>query len=847
MVPAHPADRIRDEGKDDILNHTIMKNITATLTLTSLLAGVLLTIWGLAHLQWPQALPWSNMDAFSRYVGFLFVTTTLVFVGSWWSRQSALLVGAVIAVGFAILSSTLWPLLVTLWFAIASLLLGKFILSGLRLKIESNRWLMSFLVGAGAYGTVVGLIAHFPVSYPGVYGVALALPVILGWRVAVAEIKIFLGYINTNQLADFYVKRLDVAIAVVALIYFVVALMPEVGFDSLAMHLFIPAHLALRHQWGFDAGTYVWAVMPMLGDWIFSIGYMLAGETAARFINVGFIFILSWLIRELVFWAGGSGIGARWAVLIFLSTPLSFTEGSSLFIESVWASFVVAGTLVLLNACSNATKPKFDLPVSGLLFGCAIAAKSVTLTILPVLLLLLIWRWKTWYRTTSLHFLLIGICLFLLMGLTPYLTAWHLTGNPVFPFFNHIFHSSYYPIIKDAFSAAVFNQGMKWDVLYQVTFQSWKYLESVAGASGFQWLLLFLPASILVITKGRWRGIALLVIGVTWVVFVFQSTSYLRYVFPACIILIATIGVAMDVVSSRSGVLKNLGYIVATVVVGLNILFLNAGGFYGDFVFKSMIDISSRNRYLEGRLPMRNAVELVNRLNTGRAPVAVFANPQMAGLAGDALYPSWYDSAFQQEISSIHTEQDLANMLLRRGVHFIILDSNWNGVNCCGNGVEKQALVEKLSEKIAEYGSLSVRKVKLGYLFNAELLSNPDFKSISGWSLAPGAKYDADAHIIQASVSSPAVQVVAISEGRLYLNSVIARCIKEPTVGRIQINWLDIKGQFISKNIKTFECSQTFTEYTMEIIAPSSATNAVVYIAGQSANPLEFKRNSLRQ
>ena len=38
------------------------------------------------------------------------------------------------------------------------------------------------------------------------------------------------------------------------------------------------------------SATYVWAVMPMLGDWLFSVGYMLGGETAARLINVGFIY-----------------------------------------------------------------------------------------------------------------------------------------------------------------------------------------------------------------------------------------------------------------------------------------------------------------------------------------------------------------------------------------------------------------------------------------------------------------------------------------------------------------------------------------------------------------------------
>lgn len=812
----------------------------------ALITGVMLTGWGLAHLSWPQALPWWG-SGLSRYVIFLVVCTALVIGGSLCSKKNALFIGTVIAVGLALLAGALWPLLITLWFAAASAILGRYVLKGLRIGLEENIWLTNFLVGAGVYGTAVGLLAHFPMNYPGVYGAMLALPLIFGWRVVAEQGKNLLALVVKRSPNGFSVNWLDVAIAVVALAYFVVALMPEVGFDSLAMHLFIPAHLKLRHQWGFDASTYVWAVMPMLGDWIFSICYMLAGETAARLINVGFIFILGWLVRDTVLWAGGAAVGARWAALVFLSTPLTFAEGSTLFIESIWASFVVAGTLAILSTCSASGKPRFELPVAGLLLGCALAAKAVTFTILPALLLLLVWQCRSWFKTVGLPLLVLGLCLFLVIGIIPYMTAWRLTGNPVFPLFNHIFKSPYYVTGVSDF-AAVFNQGLKWDVLYQATFQSEKYLEAKAGASGFQWLLLFLPVSVAIFTDRHRRGIALLFVGVMSIALTFHSTSYLRYVFPAWAILAAAIGVALDKIFSREVISKNFWYMTVVTTIGLNLLFFSSGAFYKDFALKSVADESSRELYLSGRLPIRSAVELINRLNTGRTPVAVFGNPLTAGLSGDALYPNWYNFAFQQEIASIQIEQDIVNILLKRGVNFIILDSNWNGVNCCPDGgAEKQALVEKISEKIAEYGSLSIRKVKTDYLFKAELLSNPDFTSIKGWSLSPEAKYDSEAGVILASVSASAFQGVVVSPGGRYLNTVVARCVKEPTSGRVQINWSDSKGQFVNVDIKTFECSPTWAEHTMEVTAPPNAVNAVVYVTGHTSTPLEFKSNSLRQ
>ena len=811
----------------------------------ALITGVMLTAWVLAHLPWPRALPWQDISGLARYVIFLTACTVLVFIVSAGSKKKPLFAGFAIAIGLALLSGTLWPLLVTLWFAVASALLGKSALARIRTKVEHDNWPISILIGAGIYGTAIGLLAHFSVNYPGVYGIALALPIVLNRRLVAEKTKNLWVWMVQKSPAELGVNMIDVAIVVVALVYFIVALMPEVGHDALAMHLFVPAHLAQRHQWSFDASTYVWAVMPMLGDWIFSIGYLLAGETAARLINAGFIFILGWLVRELVWWASGSVIGARWAVLVFLSTPLTFMEGSSLFIESVWASFVVAGTLTVLRTSSTLDNPGFDLPVAGLLLGFAAAAKAVTLTILPVLLLVLVWRYRSWYKTASLTLLALGLGLFLAIGSIPYITAWQLTGNPVFPFFNALFQSPYYPFINFD-SASIFGKGLTWDILYRATFESGKYLEAKSGASGFQWLLLFLPSLVMLIATKQRKGGALVLIGVLMIALIFQSVSYFRYAFPAWAILAAAMGVALSAAFSDRKLIKYCWYGVSAATIALNLLFLNAGAQYRDFALGSIVSESSREHYLQGRLPIRNVVGSVNRLNIGRAPVAVFSQPLTAGLAANALYPNWYNHVFQGEIASMRTEQDAADVLLKRHVDFVILDSNWSGIG--GKRVpETLALIEKATEKLVDYGSISVRRIRDDYRYKTELLSNPDFMSIQGWTLAPGATYDAEMRIILASVVSPATQVVAVSPGQRYLNVVVARCAKEAALGRVQVNWLDAGGRSVGADIKTFECSSTWAEHSMEAIAPLNAANAKVYVNGNSSVLLEFKGNSLRQ
>lgn len=811
----------------------------------SLISGLALTVLGFSKLPWPQSIPWVEKNALVRFLGVLvFITLTISLLAKKLYRNSGLAV-AMTAALLAVVAGTILPLLITLLLAGASSVLGYWLLK--RLKIDCEVWVNCFLVGVGVYGTVIGLLAHYPVNYPGVYGTALLLPLVLGWRVVLEKGKSLFAHITKPNLAQMALNWVELAIAALALVYFVVALMPELGFDSLAMHLYIPAHMGMRHQWGFDAGTYVWAVMPMLGDWIFSMGYMLAGETAARLINVGFIFILGWLIRDMVLWAGGSLVGAGLAVLIFLSTPLTFTEGSSLYIESIWACFVVAGVLAILRACASTGKPRLELPIAALLLGFALATKAVTFTVLPALLLLLTWRYKSWYKPAGLQVIIFGLGLFLVIGSIPYVTAWCLTGNPVFPLFNKIFKSTYY-LSAENFANPIYGTGLTWDVLYRITFESGKYLEASIGASGFQWLLLFIPTTIVLIACRHRRGVALLLVGVLAIVFVFSSQTYLRYVFPSWAILSATIGLALSTIFSSRILLKNSLYTITGICVVLNLVFFHSGnGFYRDFPVQVIFDKTNRDKYLLSRMPIRNAVELVNHHNSERSPIAVFADPLSAGLSGDALYPSWYNIKFQKEIATIKVEQDFIDILLKRGVNFIILDSAWNGVNCCGEGVEKQAIIERATEKVAEYGSISVRKIKANYQFKTELLKNSDLKSIIGWNLPPEAKYDAIAGVILASAAFPAFQQVGVSPGGRYLNSISSRCAKEPTLGRIQVNWLDVKGRVDRTDIKTFECTSAWSDYAMEVTAPQNAVNAIVYISGQTAIPLEFKRNSLRQ
>ena len=657
----------------------------------SVAACIAVTLFGLSKTTWVH----------DETIPLYFATATLAgtCLASRLFGMRPLIVGAGFCGLLALASGAVWPLVVALWFAVAAMLLGRWVLRAFGANTES--WTRDLLIGAGLYGTIVGLLAHFPVNYPGLYGFGLVLPFLLNRKFVIAWISTANDCLSrTNGTTHCGTYWLDVLISVVAIVHFAVALMPEIGHDALAMHLFVPGHLVQRHVWGFDAATYVWAVMPMLGDWLFSIGYMLGGETAARLINVGFIYLLGFLIRDLVIWARGTEVGARWAVLLFLTTPLTFAESSSLFIESVWASFLVAGSLSLFKLITSEGRQRGDWIASGILFGSALATKAVTFTALAVLLIPVTLKIRGLFRRSSSGDIAIATALFGGLGAVPYVTAWILTGNPVFPFFNAVFASPFY--LKENFQDERFGQGISWDVIYDATFHTEKFMEALPGAVGFQWLLLLVPALLSVLAFRLRRAQLLFAVGCLTIVLAFQFTSYLRYVFPSFAWVAAGIGVAVSAQHCTAFSKRALA-LLGTSVVALNLAFFNSGTNWGALSIRVLGNPAARETYIRLHIPIRHAVEFVNRLNVNRTPVAVFSLPMTAPLQADALYPNWYNYRFQDAVAGANSPSAIATLLANEGVEFLILDDNWGSV-------EARRSIEDATEMVAKFGSISVRQ-----------------------------------------------------------------------------------------------------------------------------------------
>ena len=193
-------------------------------------------------------------------------------------------------------------------------------------------------------------------------------------------------------------------------------------------------------------------------------------------------------------------------------------------------------------------------------------------------------------------------------------------------------------------------------------------------------------------------------------------------------------------------------------------------------------------------------------------------------------------STFQEPISFMHTRLAKEINIVCKKLAPEIANKLLSDIRFHPNGAEGVK---------SYFGSISVCKFKTYGQFDIELLVNTDFKSIEGWNLASEAEYDPQEGIVSVSVAASASQAVTVSPGCRYQNSVVARCLTEQTLGRVQINWMDTKGQFVNAEIKIFECSSNWSEHVMEVTAPQGASTAVVYTAGHTSIPIQFKSNSL--
>jgi len=796
--------------------------------LMSFASGIVLTVIGFLNL-----IPVSVKDGgwrwtYSYLVIFCLLSLLVATVSRWRGSRVA---SALVIASLLIVLGAVVPAAVVATFTLSAFVLGRLLLRDPRIAATDH-----LLVGIVVFGTVLSLLVHLPINNTGTWALLFLLPLIIGWR----HVKTLWPATQETTPKSLHLYLLHCAITSAILLHVLVGLMPETGHDALAMHLFVPAYVAYHQAWHFDVATYVWAVMPMFVDWIYALGYMFAGETGARLLNVGSILLLTSLVYRVALWAGADRKAASWGALLLLVTPITFRESSTLLIEGMWSALVVGGILAILRLLTKSSNERADLLLGGLMLGGALAAKAVTFTILPVLLLVVLVGARRLCSRDLLQVTGFALLVFLVIGLIPYVTAYVLTGNPVFPFFNAYFKSPLYPM-ENFQPPAIFGRGVSWDTLFQMTFNSGKYREATVGAAGFQWLLLVMPGALAGLLAWH-RGILLLTLiaaGSLWLTF--GQMAYLRYILPTFALACALVGAALVLAASTGLWTSRVAVTVALATLVLNLLHFDSGTYNGQIDLSVIIDPRARAAYLDNKVPIRSAVMTVNGLNHELNPVAFFSAPLVAGLKADALCPSWYNHRFQTLVLATDDAQSMGSLLGKEGVQFLVVDNAWGGKKISS----VIPFVNKVSTELLRINAVSIRRLKERFLYSKELLPSTTFES--GWHFVPGAILLSD-NQVQVNVTSPVYSKypVKVQSGKKYHYVAEAHCATTAARGRLQVIWMRRDHKRIRSDIEIFNCTVQPTTYIMDVCAPDDANFAVVYATGHEHNPIIFSKVSFR-
>lgn len=546
------------------------------------------------------------------------------------------------------------PVLATLLVVAGGLALGNTVAGNGRMSMTGA------VAGVGAIAGALGWLLPFPVHFRIVYFLLLLILIVVqrqgcravlrdggvAWRAAVDE---------SPAIAAFAVLVVGLASAGCWL--------PTVQFDDLAYHLGLPSQLVAFGYYRMDVQSQIWALAPWSGDIVQAIAQVLAGAEARGGVDAFWLIAAATLTWQLTA-ALGAPVYARWlSVALFASLPLTaaLVGGMQAELPATAASLALALTV--------ATAPKGasfrHLLLFAILAGFLLGLKAGFIAIILPLCAWLAWRWHGWW---SWRMAVAGLALTLAMCGSSYVYAALLTGNPVFPLLDGIFHSAL--LAQGNFVDLRWTAPVSWDIPWQLTFHTHAYYEGWQGAAGFSFLALT-GAGIVALVSPRLRAITL--IGLIEFIAAIGTVHYYRYTYPALVMLTPAVIAAVVMTTSRR---KATTLLVALAVLNLayqscSYYTLRTGG------IKRIVSHSGAERALEKLAPERVLIRSVReQVPMANVLLCTQDRPFAAELAGRGFVTAHYDPEFERARKVAEADPSGAGwraLFTRAGAHYAIV------------------------------------------------------------------------------------------------------------------------------------------------------------------------------
>jgi hypothetical protein len=620
-------------------------------------------------------------------LAFAAITFVGLFARRWFLPAVSLGVVActIFAVGVA-------PPVAVLLFVFSATVLGRLVLG------DSIEGPLAFLAGTALWIPAMYLTATLPIHYRAVYLAVLALPVAIGHRHTRRLALEWFDLFRPTRLAAPAEMLAFAGLAFVLAANWLVVLKPEISADGLAMHLNIPAGMALHHAYTIDFHRFVWAVMPIGGDFCYAVVYSLGGEYAARLLN--FAMLVS--IAALVFRGARAFVSRPAALLltlIFISTPIVYLVTGSLFVENLVAAMALGGLIAMWRF--HQTHAQRYLMLTAVLLGTSIGLKlgAVAAGLMGLgYLMREVWRSRRTahspdigVRPVARSAAVAAMVVLLLLGSIPYAKAWRLTGNPLFPYETAMFKS---PLVNGHdIQDTRYNQPLKWRTPFQMTFHTDLYQEGQPGSMGFQYLL-FLPLTVAGFFALRsFEGRSAIVIGGVSALIIAATRSNARYLYFALPPLTLGAAAALSWVRSRQPLVYRAALAAGLLAAFCNVWFLPCADWYNrDFYSAPLFSATGRATFLHNTDgAVREVIAWINRNNRTK-PVVFTDGSYTAGLIAPVYANNWHDYSFTMHVQAMLLPAGVYRLFSRAGIAEMVVDQRHTDrqealtqlINVCG-------------------------------------------------------------------------------------------------------------------------------------------------------------------
>jgi 4-amino-4-deoxy-L-arabinose transferase-like glycosyltransferase len=503
-------------------------------------------------------------------------------------------------------------------------------------ELELTQIMMMLVTGMAIGMGVVQILGHSRINTLALHLCLMLIPIFLQYAILQKTGAQFASWLRSSVSSPcsslIFITTLLLFIVCWQIIY---ASRSEAGNDALTDHMMQAFDFARTGRFDTDFKHKVVVLMPLGGESIYGLLYLLGGESAARLVN----FLCCTLTVTLIYSLLEKHIKPFYAILvccIFASIPLTFVESATNFIENPLQLFITASFVSLVFLSTAQTKNPVLIPIFITnLFASLTVKLLAAFYILPSSLIFMFYYIKR-KLTLSLKSALI-LAFFILVFMYPYFNSLIVSGNPVFPFMNNIFKSPYFP--PDNFTGYPYPYGIGIKNLYLILFTG-SCFEGNGGVAGTQFVILLIASLFLAIAIKPKIFKTAFIVSLTYFLLIGMNTNYSRYIYPIFPILVIAMAAIYYNIENYTGTAKKLLLAVSFVVIGLNIYLIpSAGSVLWKADLQSILDPTKK--YVPFELKMN---EYINTLSGKDARVLYLApNSYVYGLMGKSYYNHWFN------------------------------------------------------------------------------------------------------------------------------------------------------------------------------------------------------------